>query len=320
MPAIGFCPANEETMNTWPPCFARWGSAARVRRKTAVRLVLKMRSHSTSVVSATGAIPPTPALLTRMRSPPPLPTAAATAASQASASCRSAAKACARPPACSISRTSESSSVTVRDTAVTWAPAPASARAMARPMPRPAPVTSADAPRISIAASIDLRPTLEDEGGETYSDPRMAGVEFKDYYKILGVQKNASAKEIKAAFRKQARKYHPDFNKGDAKAEAKFKEVNEANEVLSDPEKRKRYDTLGPDWANFRQGPPGGPHPGGGGVHVDFGGEDMGGFSDFFRTIFGGGGFQRGGGARPGGGGFEDIFARAAEEQPGQDL
>jgi curved DNA-binding protein len=146
----------------------------------------------------------------------------------------------------------------------------------------------------------------------------MAGVEFKDYYKILGVSKSASAKEIKAAFRKQARKYHPDFNKGDAKAEAKFKEVNEANEVLSDPEKRKRYDTLGPDWANFRQAPPGG--PGGGGTHVDFGGEDMGGFSDFFRTIFGGGGFPRGGTRGGGGGGFEDIFARAAEEQPGQDL
>ena len=142
----------------------------------------------------------------------------------------------------------------------------------------------------------------------------MAGVEFKDYYKILGVPKNASAKDIKAAFRKQARKYHPDFNKGDAKAEARFKEINEANEVLSDPDTRKRYDALGPDWANFRTAPSGG--PGGGGVPVDFGG-DTGGFSDFFRTIFGGGGGFSGG-VR--GGGFEDIFARAAEEQPGQDL
>ncbi len=145
----------------------------------------------------------------------------------------------------------------------------------------------------------------------------MAGVEFKDYYKILAVPKNASAKDIKAAFRKQARKYHPDFNKGDAKAEARFKEVNEANEVLSDPDKRKRYDALGPDWANFRHPPPGG--GGGGGIPVDFGG-DAGGFSDFFRTIFGGGGFPGGAGGRGGGGGFEDIFARAAEEQPGQDL
>jgi curved DNA-binding protein len=142
----------------------------------------------------------------------------------------------------------------------------------------------------------------------------MAGVEFKDYYKILGVPKDANAKDIKAAFRKQARKYHPDFNKGDAKAEAKFKEVNEANEVLSDPEKRKRYDTLGPDWANFRGAPGAGGT--GGGVHVDLGGEDMGGFSDFFRTIFGGGGFQ----ARGARGGFEEMFARQAEEQPGHDL
>lgn len=144
----------------------------------------------------------------------------------------------------------------------------------------------------------------------------MAGVEYKDYYKILGVPKTASAKEIKAAFRKQARKHHPDLNKGDAKAEAKFKEVNEANEVLSDPDKRKRYDTLGPDWASFRTGQPGGGPPAGG-VHVDFGGDDAGGFSDFFRTIFGGGGFQARG---RGGGGFEDLFARQMEEQPGQDL
>lgn len=144
----------------------------------------------------------------------------------------------------------------------------------------------------------------------------MAGVEFKDYYKILGVPKTANAKEIKAAFRRQARKFHPDFNKNDAKAEARFKEVNEANEVLSDPGKRKRYDTLGPDWANFRQAPAGG--PGGGAVRVDFGGEDMGGFSDFFRTIFGGGGFQTR--SRGGGGAFEDVFARSMEEQPGHDL
>jgi curved DNA-binding protein len=147
----------------------------------------------------------------------------------------------------------------------------------------------------------------------------MSAVEFKDYYKILGVPKTASAKDIKAAFRKQARKFHPDFNKGDPSAEAKFKEVNEANEVLSDPKKRQRYDTLGPDWANMRQAPGGG---GPGGVHVDFGGEDMGGFSDFFRTIFGGGGFGGGGfqGRGGRGGGFEDVFARAAEEQPGHDL
>lgn len=144
----------------------------------------------------------------------------------------------------------------------------------------------------------------------------MAGVEFKDYYKILGVERTATPKEIKAAFRKLARKYHPDFNKGDAKAEARFKEVNEAHEVLSDPEKRQRYDTLGPDWANMRAPGAGGqPGWGGGGVEVDA--EDLGGFSDFFRTIFGGGGGFRTAGGR--GGGFEEVFGRQADA-PGHDL
>jgi DnaJ-class molecular chaperone len=142
-------------------------------------------------------------------------------------------------------------------------------------------------------------------------------VDYKDYYKILGVPKTATEKEIKAAFRKLARKHHPDVNKDDAKAEARFKEINEANEVLSDPEKRKRYDHLGPDWMNFRTGPGGpgpgaGPFPGGGRVHVDFGGaeEDPGGFSDFFRTIFGGaGGFGGGGGGFGGRAGtYEEAF------------
>src|SRR5437870_5201761 len=148
-------------------------------------------------------------------------------------------------------------------------------------------------------------------------------MEYKDYYKILGVPKSASAKDIKAAYRKLARKHHPDVNKGDAKAEARFKEINEANEVLSDPEKRQRYDSLGPDWASQfrpRAGAAGGR---GGNVHVEYS-EDMGGFSDFFRTIFGGGfgvpreeGF---GGFRTGSGGFDEIFGRAAREPPGQDL
>jgi curved DNA-binding protein len=139
-------------------------------------------------------------------------------------------------------------------------------------------------------------------------------VEYKDYYKILGVPKTATDKEIKAAFRKQARKYHPDVNKGDPKAEARFKEVNEANEVLSDPEKRQRYDHLGPDWASYRQGPGAGAP--GGGYTVDFGGQDMGGFSDFFRTIFGGGFGGQGAGGFPGGaggqGGFEEAFGGGA--------
>ncbi len=144
-------------------------------------------------------------------------------------------------------------------------------------------------------------------------------VDFKDYYKILGVSKTATDKEIKAAFRKQARKYHPDVNKGDAKAEARFKEINEANEVLSDAKKRQRYDHLGPDWANYRDAPGG---PGGGGS-VDFGGQDVGGFSDFFRTIFGAAGGAGGGGfggraGFPGGGqvDYEEMFGGAG----GQDV
>src|SRR5512143_3839632 len=84
-------------------------------------------------------------------------------------------------------------------------------------------------------------------------------VEFKDYYQSLGVSKTASAEEIRKAFRSLARKYHPDVAKNKAEAEEKFKEINEAYEVLSDPEKRKKYDTLGANW-NRQQGfqpPPG---------------------------------------------------------------
>ena len=127
-------------------------------------------------------------------------------------------------------------------------------------------------------------------------------VEYKDYYKILGVSKTASQDEISKAFKKLARKYHPDLNPDNPEAEAKFKEANEANEVLKDPEKRKLYDQLGPNWQqgqNF-QPPPGFEnmrfHFGGGGPE-GFGG---GGFSDFFETLFGGG---RGGPAAGGGGG-----------------
>jgi molecular chaperone DnaJ len=118
-------------------------------------------------------------------------------------------------------------------------------------------------------------------------------VTYKDYYKTLGVPKTADAKAIKQAYRKLARKYHPDQNPGNTAAAERFKEINEANEVLSDPEKRQRYDTLGPDWARYAEAGtggfgtrPGGPGPGGYRVHVDQSG-DLGGFSEFFRTIFG---------------------------------
>lgn len=116
-------------------------------------------------------------------------------------------------------------------------------------------------------------------------------VEFKDYYETLGVSRDASDDELKKAFRKLARKHHPDVAEDKAGAEAKFKEINEAYEVLSDPEKRKKYDRLGADWQNgggFRPPPGwGGGGFGGGSREYHFGGT---GFSDFFEQFFGGGG------------------------------
>ena len=118
-------------------------------------------------------------------------------------------------------------------------------------------------------------------------------VKFRDYYEVLGVAKSASADEIKTAYRKLARKYHPDVNPGDKSAEDKFKEINESYEVLSDLDKRKRYDQLGQNWKageEFRP-PPGweGARGGFGDASDVFGGGGRrSGFSDFFESLFGG--------------------------------
>ncbi len=150
-------------------------------------------------------------------------------------------------------------------------------------------------------------------------------VAYKDYYKTLGVEKTADAKAIKQAYRKLARKYHPDQNPGNKAAADRFKEINEANEVLSDPEKRRRYDELGADWARYADagpggfgGRPGGAGPGGYRVHVDQSG-DLGGFSEFFRTFFGDLGAR---GGRFEGVEFEDqgLFGARGRARRGQDL
>lgn len=124
-------------------------------------------------------------------------------------------------------------------------------------------------------------------------------MEFIDYYKVLGIDKKATDAEVKKAYRKMARKYHPDINPNNKEAEKKFKEINEANEVLSKPENRKKYDKYGKDWKQaehfeqagrqqaYQQGNPG--SRGGYGQNYqggDFGGTD---FSDFFSSMFGGG-------------------------------
>ena len=140
-------------------------------------------------------------------------------------------------------------------------------------------------------------------------------VQFQDYYETLGVSRSASQDDIQKAYRKLARKYHPDVNKS-KEAEEKFKKINEANEVLKDPEKRQKYDALGANWqAGQDFTPPPGfdgwqqwSGPSGGGTHYrfrsgssDFGGFGQGGFSDFFEGLFGqmGGTGRTSGGERP---------------------
>lgn len=127
-------------------------------------------------------------------------------------------------------------------------------------------------------------------------------MDFVDYYKTLGVAKNASSDDIKKAYRKLARKYHPDVNPNDKEAHKKFQQINEANEVLSDADKRKKYDQYGENWKHAEQYEQArqqqGQHHGGGfgGFGGDFGGQgytyssgDEGDFSDFFESLFGGG-------------------------------
>ena len=165
-------------------------------------------------------------------------------------------------------------------------------------------------------------------------------MEYRDYYDILGVSRDADEREIKKAYRRLARKYHPDMNEGDKQAEEKFKDVNEAYEVLSDPEKRKLYDQFGSewkqwqraggrpedfDWGNWQQAY----RPGSGGrgrVHYanvddlqDLFGGGASNFSDFFEQLFGG--FDRQAGARDpfGGMGGRSPYVRTQQRKKGRD-
>jgi len=169
-------------------------------------------------------------------------------------------------------------------------------------------------------------------------------MEYKDYYDILGVNKNASKEEIQKAFRKKAQKHHPDVNPDDPSAEERFKEINEAYQVLSDSEKREKYDRFGQHWKQYQQtgggaedfdwsrwasGSPGGQRGGYTTRRVSpeefeemFGGGGLGGFSDFFETLFGGAGTSRGFGFRDSqpGGTNRQTRQRRVRPQPGRDL
>jgi curved DNA-binding protein len=143
-------------------------------------------------------------------------------------------------------------------------------------------------------------------------------MDYKDYYKILGVAKSAGADEIKKAYRKLAVKYHPDKNAGDKTSEERFKEISEAYDVLSDPQKRKKYDSMGSDWRAYQNAG----HAeqeyatsGGQGFHFNFGGNsseffNRSGFSDFFESFFGRGAQGR----------QTDFYSDTSFHEPGKDV
>jgi DnaJ-class molecular chaperone len=161
-------------------------------------------------------------------------------------------------------------------------------------------------------------------------------MDYQDYYQTLGLTRNASQPEIKKAFRKLAREHHPDKRPGDAAAERRFKDINEAHAVLSDPEKRRKYDLLGANWESYSQAGAGGPSASGnpfagfgrgagqaGNVRYEFrtsGGSAGGEFSDFFRTFFAADepGAASTGRSRPAGPTFEEILGQMGLNQAAQ--